>query len=47
MFSALLIACQSPREALQELAEEHGRHLQVLPGHTYPLVMLAPPPQQS
>ncbi|MGR6656197.1 alpha/beta hydrolase [Pseudomonas mosselii] len=44
MFSALLIACQSPREALQQLAEEHGRHLQVLPGQTYPLVMLTPPP---
>lgn len=40
--SALLIACQSPREALQQLAEEHGRQLEVLPGHQFPLVILAP-----
>ncbi|MBO9551179.1 dienelactone hydrolase family protein [Pseudomonas sp.] len=44
MFSALLSACQSPREALQQLAEEHGRQLQVLPDHAFPLVMLAPHP---
>ncbi|TWC62318.1 lipase (class 3) [Pseudomonas sp. SJZ103] len=42
MISALLIACQSPREALQQLAEEHGRQLVVLPGHAFPLVILAP-----
>lgn len=42
MVSALLIACQSPREALQQLAEEHGRQLEVLPGNTFPLVILAP-----
>jgi dienelactone hydrolase len=42
MLSALLIACQSPREALQQLAEEHGRQLEVLPGHTFPLLLLAP-----
>lgn len=42
MISALLIACQSPREALQQLAEEHGRQLDVLPGHQFPLVILAP-----
>jgi len=42
MVSALLIACQSPREALQQLAEEHGRQLEVLPGHAFPLVILAP-----
>lgn len=42
MVSALLIACQSPREALQQLAEEHGRQWEVLPGHTFPLFILAP-----
>lgn len=42
MLSALLIACQLPREALQQLAEEHGRQLEVLPGHTFPLLLLAP-----
>jgi dienelactone hydrolase len=42
MISALLIACQSPREALQQLAEEHDRQLEVLPGHAFPLVILAP-----
>ena len=42
MVSALLIACQSPREALQQLAEEHGRQLEILPGHAFPLVILAP-----
>lgn len=40
--SALLIACQSPREALQQLADEHGRQLEVLPGHAFPLLLLAP-----
>jgi predicted esterase len=43
MLSALLIACQTPREALQQLADEHGRQLEVLPGHAFPLIMLAPP----
>jgi pimeloyl-ACP methyl ester carboxylesterase len=42
MISALLIACQSPREALQQMAEEHGRQMEVLPGHTFPLLILAP-----
>lgn len=42
LVSTFLIACQSPREALQQLAEEHGRQLEVLPGQTFPLVMLAP-----
>ncbi|WLH67563.1 alpha/beta hydrolase [Pseudomonas sp. FP2309] len=40
--SALLTACQSPREALQQLAEAHGRQWEVLPGHTFPLFILAP-----
>ncbi len=42
MVSALLIACQSPREALQQLAEEHDRQVEVLSGHSFPLVILAP-----
>lgn len=42
IISALLIGCQSPREALQQLAEEHGRQLEVLPGRAFPLLMLAP-----
>jgi pimeloyl-ACP methyl ester carboxylesterase len=42
MLSALLIACQSPREALQQLADEHGRQLEVLPGNAFPLLLLAP-----
>ena len=40
--SALLIACQSPRDALQQLADEHGQPLEVLPGDTFPLMLIAP-----
>lgn len=47
MVSALLIACQSPREALQHLADEHGRQLEVLPGQTFPLLLLAPQTAQK
>ncbi|KTC44534.1 alpha/beta hydrolase [Pseudomonas fluorescens ABAC62] len=42
MISVLLTACQSPREALQQLADEHGRQLEVLPEQAFPLVILAP-----
>ncbi|PYB82766.1 alpha/beta hydrolase [Pseudomonas soli] len=42
IISALLIACQSPREALQQLAQEHGRQWEVLPGQDFPLFILAP-----
>ncbi|KAB0517199.1 alpha/beta hydrolase [Pseudomonas extremorientalis] len=42
MLSALLIACQSPREALQQLAEEHHRQWEVLPGQHFPLFIVAP-----
>lgn len=42
MVSALLIACQSPREALQLLAHEHGRQWDVLPGDAFPLLILTP-----
>ncbi|HBN8393325.1 TPA: alpha/beta hydrolase [Pseudomonas aeruginosa] len=39
---ALLAGCQSPREALQQLADEHDRKLEILQGQPFPLVMLAP-----
>ncbi|HHK2702447.1 TPA: alpha/beta hydrolase [Pseudomonas aeruginosa] len=39
---ALLVGCQSPREALQQLADEHDRKLETLSGQPFPLVMLAP-----
>ncbi|USW04067.1 alpha/beta hydrolase [Pseudomonas pergaminensis] len=42
MITALLIACQSPREALQQLAQEHGRQVDVLPGDAFPLLILTP-----
>ena len=40
--SAFLTGCQSSREALQQLADANGRHLAILPGQTFPLVMLSP-----
>ncbi|HBO2940831.1 TPA: alpha/beta hydrolase [Pseudomonas aeruginosa] len=42
LLGALLTGCQSPREALQQLADEHGRQLEILPGQPFPLAMLAP-----
>ncbi len=42
LIGALLAGCQSPREALQQLADAHGRQLEILPGPPFPLVMLAP-----
>ncbi|NTX92256.1 MULTISPECIES: hypothetical protein [unclassified Pseudomonas] len=45
LLSALLVGCQSPREALQQLADEHGRQLEILPGQPFPLAML--PPQST
>ncbi|WP_238930195.1 alpha/beta hydrolase, partial [Pseudomonas aeruginosa] len=42
LIGALLAGCQSPREALQQLADEHGRQLEILPGQPFPLAMLAP-----
>lgn len=42
LLGALLAGCQSPREALQQLADAHGRKLEILPGQPFPLVMLAP-----
>ncbi|EPW8903514.1 alpha/beta hydrolase [Pseudomonas aeruginosa] len=45
LLSALLAGCQSPREALQQLADEHGRQLEILSGQPSPLAML--PPQST
>ncbi|HGO9724795.1 alpha/beta hydrolase [Pseudomonas aeruginosa] len=45
LVGVLLAGCQSPREALQQLADEHGRKLEILPGQPFPLAML--PPQSS
>nr|WP_237754107.1 alpha/beta hydrolase [Pseudomonas aeruginosa] len=42
LVGALLTGCQSPREALQQLADAHGRQLEVLSGQPFPLAMLAP-----
>ncbi|ANI16222.1 MULTISPECIES: alpha/beta hydrolase [Pseudomonas] len=42
LLGALLAGCQSPREALQQLADAHRRQLEILPGQPFPLVMLAP-----
>lgn len=42
LLGALLAGCQSPREALQQLADEHGRQLEILPGQPFPLAVLAP-----
>lgn len=38
----VISACQSPREALQQLADAHGRHVEVLPGYGFPLLIVAP-----
>ncbi|MFK1548903.1 alpha/beta hydrolase [Pseudomonas aeruginosa] len=42
LIGALLTGCQSPREALQQLADAHRRQLEILPGQPFPLVILAP-----
>lgn len=42
LLGALLVGCQSPREALQQLADAHGRQLEILSGQPFPLVILAP-----
>jgi len=45
LLGALLAGCQSPREALQQLADAYGRKLEILPGRPFPLAML--PPQSA
>lgn len=47
LVSALLCACQSSFQTLQQLAEQHGRHLEVVPGQPFPLAMLAPPEKRA
>ena len=42
LIGTLLASCQSPREALQQLADAHRRQLEILPGQPFPLVILAP-----
>lgn len=42
LVGSLLAGCQSPREALQQLADAHVRQLEILPGQPFPLAMLAP-----
>lgn len=42
LISALIAGCQSPRQALQQLADEHGRQLQILPGQSFALAALLP-----
>ncbi|WP_423358650.1 alpha/beta hydrolase [Pseudomonas citronellolis] len=42
LLGVLLVGCQSPREALQQLADTNDRQLQILPGQPFPIAMLAP-----
>lgn len=42
LLGTLLPGCQSPRQALQQLAGEHGQHLDVLYTHPFPLLFGAP-----
>jgi len=42
LIGALLAGCQSPRKALQQLADTNDRQLQILPGQPFPIAMLAP-----
>ncbi|WP_122584931.1 alpha/beta hydrolase [Pseudomonas viridiflava] len=42
LIGTLIAGCQSPRQALQQLADEHGRQLQILPGQPFGLAALLP-----
>lgn len=42
LISALVAGCQSPRQMLQQLADAHGRQLQILPGQPFALAALLP-----
>ncbi|MEX7116195.1 hypothetical protein AB2C39_33510, partial [Pseudomonas aeruginosa] len=42
LLGTLLAGCQSPREALQQLANAHGRQLEILPGQPFPLPDVPP-----
>lgn len=43
LLSVFVTGCQSPRAALQQLADQHGRQMQVLPVQPFPLAALLPP----
>ncbi|TBV17614.1 alpha/beta hydrolase [Stutzerimonas kirkiae] len=42
LVSAVLAGCQTPHEALQQLADEQGRALEILQDQSYPLALLSP-----
>ncbi|MCV4188835.1 alpha/beta hydrolase [Pseudomonas aeruginosa] len=42
LVSAVLAGCQTPYQALQQLADEQGRALEILQGQSYPLALLSP-----
>lgn len=47
MFSAVLSGCQSPQQALQALAANHGQHLEILATRPFPLAMVAAVKQEA
>lgn len=42
LFSAALSGCQSPQQALQALASNHARQLEILSGPPFPLALVTP-----
>lgn len=42
LFSAALSGCQSPQQALQELAASHAQRLEILPSQPFPLALVSP-----
>lgn len=43
LLSGAISGCQSPRADLQQLAEQHGRRMQILSAQPLPLAALLPP----
>ncbi|MBP1145256.1 putative esterase [Pseudomonas sp. PvP027] len=43
LLSGAIAGCQSPRVGLQQLAEQHGRQMQILSAQPFPLAALLPP----
>ncbi|KPW60483.1 MULTISPECIES: alpha/beta fold hydrolase [Pseudomonas syringae group genomosp. 2] len=43
LLSGAIAGCQSPRADLQQLANQHGRQMQILPAQPFPLAALLPP----
>ncbi|AHG39359.1 hypothetical protein N018_03510 [Pseudomonas syringae CC1557] len=43
LLSGAVAGCQSPRAALQQLADQHGRQMQILSAQPFPLAALLPP----